>query len=174
MTKFCIAFYEGYLSTRIKKKIKFSSFIWKFRVEQLQSHVWGRASSYMRKCVNISPYMRRPLVIYDFATAPLRISLYMNKWFLLQVYASSSPSGIARCWTSCQRWCCRRACCSVSRPAAPRRPRARTGSPRRASASCHREARTATRTYRTPPSPHKVRVHDKPSVFEYILNCAQK
>jgi hypothetical protein len=25
----------------------------------------------MRKCENISPYMRRPLVIYDFATAPL-------------------------------------------------------------------------------------------------------
>jgi hypothetical protein len=29
-----------------------------------------------------SPYMRRPLVIYDFATAPLWISLYMRKtWF---------------------------------------------------------------------------------------------
>ncbi len=25
---------------------------------------------YMRKCANISPYMRRQLVIYDFATAP--------------------------------------------------------------------------------------------------------
>jgi hypothetical protein len=24
----------------------------------------------IRKCANISPYMRRPLVIYDFATAP--------------------------------------------------------------------------------------------------------
>ncbi len=24
----------------------------------------------MRKCGNISPYMRRPIVIYDFATAP--------------------------------------------------------------------------------------------------------
>ncbi len=29
-----------------------------------------------------SPYIRRPLVIYDFATAPLWISLYMRKlWF---------------------------------------------------------------------------------------------
>ncbi len=35
------------------------------------------AKSYMRKgfliyeeCANISPYMRRPLVIYDFGTAP--------------------------------------------------------------------------------------------------------
>jgi hypothetical protein len=27
------------------------------------------AKSYMRKCANISPYMRRPLVTYDFATA---------------------------------------------------------------------------------------------------------
>jgi hypothetical protein len=26
---------------------------------------------FLRKCANISPYMRRPLVIYDFATAPL-------------------------------------------------------------------------------------------------------
>jgi hypothetical protein len=31
-------------STLIKKKIKFSSYIRKFRVEQLQSHIWGRAS----------------------------------------------------------------------------------------------------------------------------------
>ncbi len=36
----------------------------------------------MRKCANISPSMRRPLVIYDFATAPFCISLYMRKiWF---------------------------------------------------------------------------------------------
>jgi hypothetical protein len=36
----------------------------------------------MRKCANISLYMRRPLVIYDFATAPLWLSLYMRKiWF---------------------------------------------------------------------------------------------
>ncbi len=48
-------------NTLIKQKIKFSSYIRKFRVE----------------------HMRRPLVIYDFATAPLWISLYMKKiWFL--------------------------------------------------------------------------------------------
>jgi hypothetical protein len=29
----------------------------------------------MRKCPNISPFMRRPLVIYDFATAPFRIRI---------------------------------------------------------------------------------------------------
>jgi hypothetical protein len=47
--------------------------------EEIQSG--AVAKSYMRKgfliyeeikkCVNISPNMRRPLVIYDFATAPL-------------------------------------------------------------------------------------------------------
>ncbi len=42
----------------------------------------------MRKCANISPYMRRPLVKYDFATAPFWISVYMRKiWFsFLSVY----------------------------------------------------------------------------------------
>ncbi len=30
----------------------------------------------MGKCANISPYIRRPLVIYDLATAPFWISLY--------------------------------------------------------------------------------------------------
>ncbi len=68
------------LHTLIKKKRKLSSYIRKFKVEQLQSHIWGRASSYMRKCAIISPYLRRPLVIYDFATAPLWISLYMRKF----------------------------------------------------------------------------------------------
>ncbi len=60
-------FYFGKYTDK-KKKIKFSSYIRKFRVEQLQSHIWGKASQYMRKCANISPYMRRLLVIYDFTT----------------------------------------------------------------------------------------------------------
>jgi hypothetical protein len=36
----------------------------------------------MRKYLVIQ-YMRRPLVIYDFATAPIWISLYMRKKLLL-------------------------------------------------------------------------------------------
>jgi hypothetical protein len=43
--------------------------------KEIQSEAF--AMSYLRKgfliyeeCANISPYMRRPLVIYDFATAP--------------------------------------------------------------------------------------------------------
>jgi hypothetical protein len=36
------------------------------------SYIWKGFLIYcMRKCANISPYMRRPLVIYDFATAQL-------------------------------------------------------------------------------------------------------
>ncbi len=69
-------------SALIKKKIKFSSYIGKFRVEQLQSHIWLTASSYMGKYFCISSYIRKPFLIYVFATAPLWISLYMRKiWF---------------------------------------------------------------------------------------------
>ncbi len=45
--------------TLIKKKIRFSSYIRKFRMEQLQSHIW----------LTISSYIRKPFLIYDFATA---------------------------------------------------------------------------------------------------------
>ncbi len=43
----------------------------------------------MRKCTNISPYMRRLLVIYDFATAPFWIFVYMRKiiFSFLSVYS---------------------------------------------------------------------------------------
>jgi hypothetical protein len=34
----------------------------------------------MKKCKNISPYMRRPLDIYDYATAPLWISEFPYIW----------------------------------------------------------------------------------------------
>jgi hypothetical protein len=33
----------------------------------------------IKKKIKFSPYMRRPLVIYDFSTAPFWISLYMRK-----------------------------------------------------------------------------------------------
>ncbi len=59
--------------TLIKKKIKFSSYIRKFRMEQLQSHIWLTASSYMGKYLRISSYIRKPFLIYDFETAPLWI-----------------------------------------------------------------------------------------------------
>ncbi len=51
-------------ATLIKKKIKFSSYIRKSRVEQLQSHIWLTASSYMGKYFPISSYIKKPLLIY--------------------------------------------------------------------------------------------------------------
>ncbi len=75
----------------IKRIIKFSSYIRKFRMEQLQSHIWLTASSYIVKYLRISSYIRKPFLIYDFATAPFWISLYMRKiWFsFLSVYSWS-------------------------------------------------------------------------------------
>jgi hypothetical protein len=52
----------------------------------------------MRKCANISPYLRRQLVIYDFATAAFLISLYMRKilFSFLSVYNTNGGEG-GRC-----------------------------------------------------------------------------
>jgi hypothetical protein len=70
------------LRTLIKKKIKFSSYIRKFRVEQLQSHIWLTASSYIGKYLPISSY---------FANAPLWISLIQYEenviFFFISAYA---------------------------------------------------------------------------------------
>ncbi len=66
-------------NTMIKKNIKFSSYVRKFKMEQLQSHIWLTASSYLGKYLRISSYIRKPFLIYGFATAPLWISLYMRK-----------------------------------------------------------------------------------------------
>ncbi len=48
----------------------------------MQSHTWLTASSYMGKYLPISSYIRKLFLIYDFATAPTWISLYIFKiWF---------------------------------------------------------------------------------------------
>ncbi len=72
-----------------RKKIKFSLYIRKLRMEQLQSHIWLTASSYMGKYLRISSYIRKPFRIYDFATAPFWISLYMRKilFYFLSVWS---------------------------------------------------------------------------------------
>jgi hypothetical protein len=64
----------------IKKKRKFSSYIRKFGMEQLQRprppHIWGNI------CAFPHTYIRKPFLIYDFATAPLWIPLFIRKiWF---------------------------------------------------------------------------------------------
>jgi hypothetical protein len=81
-------------TTLIKKKIKFSSYIGKFRVEQLQSHIWLTASLYIGKYFLISSYNRKTFLIYDLPTAPLWISLYMRKilFYFLSVYRVGQQS----------------------------------------------------------------------------------
>jgi hypothetical protein len=81
------------VSTLIKKKIRFSSYIRRCWMEQLQSHKWLTASSYMGKYLRISSYIRKPYLLFDFATAPLWISLYMRKilFSFLSVYRQYTP-----------------------------------------------------------------------------------
>ncbi len=62
-----------------KKKIQFPLYIRKFRRDRLQNHKWLTASSYKVKYLRISSYIRKPFLIYDFATDPIWISLYMRK-----------------------------------------------------------------------------------------------
>jgi hypothetical protein len=67
----------------------------------------------MRKCANISPDMRRPLVI---ATAPFWISLCMRK--ILFSFLSVHTWPHTRSWACCRWWRCR-TCPSSSPPPAP-------------------------------------------------------
>ncbi len=62
-------------------------------MEQLQSHIWLTASSYMGNYFCISSYFRKPFLIYDFATAPLWISLYIyeENFILFFISAIGSP-----------------------------------------------------------------------------------
>ncbi len=62
-----------------KKEKKIFSHLRKSRRERLQSHIWLTASSYMTKYLHIFSYIRKFFLIYDFATAPIWISLYMRK-----------------------------------------------------------------------------------------------
>ncbi len=64
-------------------KIAVSSYMRKFRREQLQSHAWLTASSIIydyRRYLRISSYIRKPFLIYDFATAPLWIYKYEDNF----------------------------------------------------------------------------------------------
>ncbi len=78
--------YDNLLYTDKKKKIKFSSYIRKFKRERLQSHLWLTASSYMVKYLRISSYVKPPFP-HDFATDPVWISLYIWEQFRYLFYA---------------------------------------------------------------------------------------
>ena len=66
----------SFVSSLIKKKIKFSSYIRKFRMEQLQSHIWLTASSYIGKYLLISSYIGKPFIIYDCNCSTLNFLIY--------------------------------------------------------------------------------------------------
>ncbi len=71
--------------TLIKNKTKFASYIRKFRWDRVHSHVWGRASQYMRKCTNIFTIYEdwRSLVIYDFAPEPSEFPNIWGKFYFI-------------------------------------------------------------------------------------------
>jgi hypothetical protein len=52
----------------------------------------------MRKCAKILSYMRRPLVIYDSATAPVCISYYMRNFFFFTSAQFGSTTMIMPKW----------------------------------------------------------------------------
>ncbi len=58
----------------------------------------------MRKCANIWSYLRRPLLIYDFATAPVWFALYIWKisFSFLSVYIYKSWAQSV--WKICSSW----------------------------------------------------------------------
>ncbi len=85
-----------------EEKIEFTSLI-RFRahkdiqkgsVAKLENHIWLTASSSLVKYLRISSYIRKPFLMYDFATDPIWISLLMRKisfsflsvWFLISTH----------------------------------------------------------------------------------------
>ncbi len=93
----------------IKKKIKFSSYIRKFRWDRLQSHIWPTASSYIVEYFRISSYIRKPFLIYAFATAdPIWISLYKRKkvrFLFISVAAGRVKFWPSKWWVSVSNRC---------------------------------------------------------------------
>ncbi len=66
--------------TLIKKKMKFSSYIRKFRgIGCKVIYAWLTNPHIWWKYLCISSYIRKPFLIYDFAPDPIWISLYMMK-----------------------------------------------------------------------------------------------
>ncbi len=57
-----------------KKEKKISLNYKEIHRDRVQSHIWLTASLYM----GISSYIKKPFLIYDFAPAPISISLYMR------------------------------------------------------------------------------------------------
>jgi hypothetical protein len=54
---------------------------------QMGSGVKSWGSEYRRKCANFSPYMRRPLVIHDFATDPSEFPFILGNYIFFFISA---------------------------------------------------------------------------------------
>ncbi len=77
----------------------------KFRMEQLQSHLWLTASSYMGKYLDISSYIRKAFLIYDFATAPLWIFLIYEENLIFFFISVEEGEGVdSALWLSLAPW----------------------------------------------------------------------
>ncbi len=89
----CPPFYDM-IPALIKNKIKFSAYIKKCRRDRFQSHIWLKASSYIVKYLRISSYIRKPILIYEFTTDTIWISVYMRKvpFSFLSVYSTNFKS----------------------------------------------------------------------------------
>ncbi len=82
------------LRTHKEKKIKFSSYIMKFRRERLDSHLWLSASLYMVKYLHNSSYIRKP---YDFATISSEFPYMWGKFrFFYQCIRGGGKGGTNR------------------------------------------------------------------------------
>jgi hypothetical protein len=69
--------------TLIKIKSNFPHILYKEVQNGAVVKSYMRMGFLMRKCANIQPYIRRPLVIYDFATAPFLNFLIDQEIFFL-------------------------------------------------------------------------------------------
>ncbi len=59
-------------------------------MEQLKSHIWLTASSYMGKYLRISLYIRKPFLIYDFCSNAEKLLKYDRKQLILSHMYSPS------------------------------------------------------------------------------------
>ncbi len=89
---------EVFVSTLIKKKIEFSSYIRKFRRELLQSLIWLTASSNMTKYLRISSYLEALPHIWLCNRSRLNFLIYEENliFFFISVYGIFWPPVLKR------------------------------------------------------------------------------
>ncbi len=87
-----LLFPQHFLITLIKMKLKFSSYIRKFRMEQLHSHIWLTDSSYMVNICAFSHILRSP---FSHMTLQLLLSEFpyiWGKFYFISYQCTRPPS----------------------------------------------------------------------------------